>query len=227
MNLKEELFKYEDKSYKEFNAKLNPKVDKNTIIGIRLPILRTIAKEYYKHDESKQFIEILPHELFEENFIHALLLEQVKDIDVLLMELNKFLPYVDNWAICDSMNPKILKKCSEKEIEQIYLWLKSKDVYTIRFGVNCLMRHYLSDSNFKVSHIEKLTKIRNEDYYVKMVVAWYLATALAKQWDATIPFMVNKCFEKWIHNKAIQKAVESYRITSEQKEYLKTLKIKG
>lgn len=225
MDILEELLKLKDEKYRDFTAKLNPTVSKETIIGIRLPILRELAKEYSKDSSSKDFLNNLPHKYFEENFIHAFLIEQIKDLDFLLESLNKFLPYVDNWAVCDSMNPKIFKKCSDIETKQVIKWVSSKETYTIRYGVNILMRHYLGD-NFSSSHIDQLTKITNEDYYVKMVVAWYLATALAKKWDETIKYIESNKFERWTHNKAIQKAIESYRITPEQKEYLRTLKRK-
>jgi len=221
------LFELQDKEYREFHAKLVPTIDKETIIGIRVPILRKFTKTYYKEhkEECNEFINKLPHKYFEENNFHAFILEEEKDIDELFRKLDVFLPYVDNWATCDSMRPKVFKKEKDVLEKKCYEWMKSTDVYTIRFGIEQLMTYFL-DEDFNLKQVKAITKVKNDDYYVKMMVAWYFATALAKQWDSVIPFIEKKELEPWTHNKAIQKAIESYRITKEQKEYLRSLKIK-
>lgn len=224
-NLQIELFKLQDLKYKEFQQKLMPTVNPDKVIGIRTPVLRKFAKEFGKRAEAKEFIKNLPHKYYEEDNLHAFLLEEIKDYETLIKELNKFLPFVDNWGTCDSMRPKILKNHKEELLEDIKKWLDSKDTYTIRFAVNCLMNYYL-DEDFNPEYLEKVAKIESEEYYINMVRAWYFATALAKQYDETIKILENNALDKWTHNKTIQKAVESYRITEEQKVVLKNLKIK-
>lgn len=226
-SIQKELFELQDKEYREFHAKLVPTIDKETIIGIRVPILRKFTKTYYKEHkaECNEFINQLPHKYFEENNFHAFILEEEKDIDVLFKKLDEFLPYVDNWATCDSLKPKVFKKNKETLENKCYEWMNSEDVYVIRFGIEQLMNYFL-DEDFNLRQVKAIVKVKNDDYYVKMMVAWYFATALSKQWDEIIPFIEKKKLEPWTHNKAIQKAIESYRITSEQKEYLRSLKIK-
>ena len=226
-DIQKALFELQDLEYRDFIAKLVPNVDKETIIGIRVPVLRKFTKSYLKEhkDECEVFLNTLPHQYFEENNFHAFILEEEKDIDVLFSKLDEFLPFVNNWATCDSLKPKIFKKNKEKLEAKCYEWMKSNDVYTIRFGIEQLMNYFLDDS-FNIKQPKIIAKIKHEDYYVKMMIAWYFATALAKQWDEIIPFIKNQELEPWTHNKAIQKAIESYRITPEQKEYLRSLKIK-
>lgn len=221
--LQNELFDLQDFKYKEFHQKLIPTVDKDKVIGIRTPVLRKFAKEFGKREEAEGFLKNLPHKYYEEDNLHAFLLEEIKEYDVLIKELNKFLPFVDNWATCDMMRPKILKNHKTELIKDIDRWLNSKDTYTIRFVVNCLMLYYL-DEDFKPEYLEKVTKIKSNEYYINMVRAWYFATALAKQYDKTVKILENNTLDKWTHNKTIQKAVESYRITNEKKEYLRKLK---
>ena len=178
-----------------------------------------------KSGEYKDFIAQLPHKFFEENQLHAFILSYMHDFDIVIREIGRFLPYVDNWATCDQMSPKVFKKNTDKLLEQIKIWIKSNKTYTIRFGVGMLMRYYLDD-NFKSEYLDMVSKIKSDEYYVNMMIAWFFATALAKQYEATLPFIEGKKLDKWTHNKTIQKAIESYRISSEQKDYLRTLKSK-
>ena len=186
-------------------------------------ISNELKVEYTKIAE--EFLKNLPHRYYEENNLHAFLIEQSKEFAACITALNEFLPYVDNWATCDMMTPKVLKKDLSRLYEWIKIWIASEDTYTIRFGVNLLMKFYL-EKEFRTEHIDLVAGISSEEYYVKMVIAWYFATALAKQYDAAIPYIENRKLSVWVHNKTIQKAVESYRITDAQKKYLKTLKIK-
>ena len=221
--LQKELFELQDLKYKEFHQKLMPTVNPDKVIGIRTPVLRKFAKDFIKREEAENFLKNLPHKYYEEDNLHAFLLEKIKEYDVLINELNNFLPFVDNWATCDMMRPKIMKKHKTELLEDIKRWISSKDTYTIRFAVNCLMNYYLEE-DFKPDYLQWVIDIESEEYYINMVRAWYFATALAKQYDETIKILENNVLDKWTHNKTIQKAVESYRITKDQKGYLKTLK---
>ncbi len=218
------LLDLQDAEYKKFHAKLMPTVDENLIIGVRTPNLRQLAKEISKTEYTNEFLKNLPHKYYEENNLHAFLIESIKDYGLCIEELNRFLPYVNNWATCDMMRPKIFKNHRPELLSQIRIWIKSNDVYTVRFAVNMLICHFL-DEDFNEEYLEMAVNIKSDEYYIKMVVAWYFATALAKQWDATLPFIVNKRLDKDTHNKTIRKAIESYRITNEQKTYLRKLKI--
>jgi 3-methyladenine DNA glycosylase AlkD len=184
-----------------------------------------MAKQINKSDYRNEFLAELPHTYFEENQLHGFTISEITDFDNCIYELEKFLPYIDNWATCDQTSPKILKKHKEELLPYIYKWLKSDHVYTVRFAIGMLMQHFLDD-DFKEEYIDKVISIKSEEYYINMEIAWYMATALAKQWTATIPYLENNIMDKWVHNRTIQKARESYRITDEQKEYLKTLKQK-
>ena len=221
--LQKELFALQDLKYKDFHQKLMPTVNPDKVIGIRTPALRKFAKDFGKREEAKEFIKKLPHKYYEEDNLHAFLLEEIKDYDHLIQELNNFLPFVDNWATCDMMRPKILKNHKAELLIDIKKWLSSNNTYTIRFAVNCLMLYYLEE-DFKSEYSEWVKNIESEEYYINMVRAWYFATALAKQYDEAVKILESNTLDKWTHNKTIQKAVESYRITKEQKEYLKTLK---
>lgn len=220
----EHLFSLQDLSYKEFNSKLIPTVNKNYVIGVRIPLLRKYAKEIKNSPEADKFLNSLPHKYTEEYNLHALLLENIKDYNDIINALNNFLPFVDNWATCDIMSIKIFKKHLDILPQQLDLWLNSTHTYTIRFAIKMYMSYYL-DEHFELKHMQKIVEIRSNEYYVNMMLAWYFATALAKQYDFAIKFLENKELSKWVHNKTIQKAIESYRITNEQKEYLKTLRI--
>ena len=223
--LQEQLFEMQDLGYREFHSKLMPTVDKGKIIGIRTPQLRKFAKEFAKTEEKELFLNTLPHLYYEEDNLHGFLLEMEKDYAVLVEKVDRFLPFVDNWATCDMMRPKVFKKHLPELFEYVKVWIESKHTYTVRYGIGMLLSFYL-DEEFDEKHLEMVAKIRSEEYYVNMMVAWYFATALAKQWDAAICYIENQKLDKWTHNKAIQKAIESYRVTKEQKEYLRTWRMK-
>lgn len=225
VDIQQELFALQDLSYRDFHAKLMPTVDKARVIGVRTPKLRAFAKEFGKTEEAKEFLKVLPHQYYEENNLHGLLIEQIKDYPTLIRELNRFLPCIDNWATCDLLTVRVVKKHLDTFTEEVERWLASDHTYTIRFGIGMLMRYYLEEY-FSLEYPEKVAKIRSEEYYVNMMRAWYFATALAKQYEAIFPFLEEKRLDAWTHNKTIQKAIESYRITQEQKAYLRTLRIK-
>ena len=222
-HLQEELFKLQDTEYRDFNSSLIPGIDKETVIGIRTPVLRKFAKEYAKSGEIEQFMRELPHEFYEENNLHMMLIGQIKDYDECISELEKFLPYIDNWATCDSPLPKCFDKNKEDVLERAKNWIATDATYVKRFGMGVMMRLFL-DEDFKQEYIQLVAGVKSEEYYVNMMIAWYMATALAKQWDAAIPYIQERRLSEWVHRKSIQKAVESYRITPEQKEYLKGLR---
>ena len=219
----DKLFELQDIEYKEFNQKLIPTVDKDTVIGIRIPVLRKYAKTLdYKKEEA--FLKNLPHRYFEENNLHAFLIENIKDFDDCIKMLEEFLPYIDNWATCDMLSPKCFKSNTDKLLPYIKKWMKSKHTYTIRFGIGMLMRYFL-DEKYKKEYSDAVLNVKSNEYYVNMMRAWYFATALSKQYESILPYLIKKRLDIWTHNKTIQKARESYRIEKEQKEYLKTLKI--
>ncbi|MCR5367748.1 DNA alkylation repair protein [Eubacterium sp.] len=220
-----ELFNKQDIKYRDFQAKLIPSKTADDMIGVRTPELRKYAKELLKREDIGEFLEILPHEYFDEDQLHAFIISGIKDYDKCMQEVDKFLPFVDNWATCDQLSPKVFKKHRTELLKQINKWIKSKETYTVRFAIRMLMEHFI-DEDYDVKYTEMVAKIRSDEFYINMMIAWYFATALAKQYDAVLPFIEEKKLDKWTHNKAIQKSVESYRITTEQKEYLKTLKIK-
>ena len=225
-SIKEELFKLQDLKYRNMQIKIIPNIDSDTIIGVRTPELRKIAKRMLKEDY-KSFIEDLPHKYFDENQLHAFIISGIKDYDECLDCFNRFLPYIDNWATCDQQSPKVFNKNVNKDkvLKEIKKWIKSKNTYTIRFGIGMLMRNYL-DKDFKPEYLELVSNIKSDEYYVNMMIAWFFATALAKQYDSTISYIKENKLDIWVHNKTIQKAIESFRITPEQKEYLRSLKIK-
>lgn len=223
--IRKELFSLQDKKYRDFQAKLIPTVDPETIIGVRTPELRKYAKQLCKEEGIDVFLEQLPHQYFDENQLHAFILSEMKDYGICVEKVNHFLPHVDNWATCDQLSPKVFKKHRSELLKEIKRWLRSAETYTIRFGIGMLMQHFL-DEDFDSACPEMVAKIRSDEYYVNMMIAWYFATALAKQWDAALPYIEKQRLDAWTHNKAIQKAVESYRISPEQKQYLKSLKIK-
>lgn len=223
MEIQKKLFELQDIGYAEFQSKLTPTVPRETFIGVRVPELRKLTKNYIKDKESQKFLKELPHQFYDENMLHGLLLSEIKDYDSCINELDIFLPYVDNWAVCDIMSPKVFKKHKEKLLEKIKIWAAANQVYTCRFGLEMLMTHFL-DEDYKPEYLEIAAGVHSEEYYVNMMIAWFFATALAKQWDTTIPYITENRLSEWVHNKTIQKARESYRITDEQKKYLKGLK---
>lgn len=225
MDIKERLFKLQDKKYGEFQIKLIPTVNPESIIGVRTKELRELAKEMIKDNNYEEFLNDLPHKYFEENQLHAFIISEIKDYDECLNYISEFLPYVDNWATCDQMSPKVFKKHHDKLIEEIKKWIKSNKTYTIRFGICALMQHYLDD-DFKKEYLSFVYSIKSDEYYVNMMKAWYFATALAKQYEDAVKVLEENYLDTWTHNKTIQKAIESYRITSEQKTHLRSLKHK-
>lgn len=223
MNITEELFALQDVAYADFQAKLTPNIPRELFIGVRVPEARKLAKKFSKKPEAASFLSDLPHTYYDENILHSLLLSEMKDYDACIAAVDAFLPYVDNWAVCDILSPKIFKKHKTALLEKIKEWSASEETYTCRFGMEMLLSHFL-DEDFKPAYLEIPASVHREEYYVRMMTAWFFATALAKQWDATIEYMENHCLDIWTHNKTIQKARESRRITPRQKEYLKTLK---
>lgn len=223
--IRQGLFALKDEKYREFHKKLIPTVDENTVIGIRTPALRKYAKEVSGTPGAVIFMQTLPHEYYEENNLHGMLIETMKDYDECIAYLDEFLPYVDNWATCDLISPRVFKKHKDELLVKIKEWMASDRVYTIRFGMEMLMTHFL-DEDFKPEYLGMAADVHSEEYYVNMMIAWFFATALAKQYEASLPYIENHCMDRWTHNKTIQKAIESYRITDEQKRYLKSLKIK-
>ena len=224
-NIQRQLFKMQDVEYKNFHSKLMPTVDDEKIMGIRIPVLRKFANEFAKSQEAETFVESLPHKYYEEDNLHAFVLEKIKDFDVAIKRTEAFLPYIDNWATCDMFMPDVFKKNSEKVLPYALKWIKSDHVYTVRYGIGILMKLFLDD-DFKEEYMQIVGDVKSGEYYVNMMIAWYFATALAKQYDCAVKFIEQKKLDVWVHNKTIQKAVESYRIPKTTKEYLKTLKIK-
>ena len=227
--IKDYLLKNQDLQYKQFHSSLMPTINSEVVIGIKVPILRNYTKELLKKYDIQSFVPFfkdLPHQYYEENNIHAFLIEKINNYDECLFQLEQFLPYIDNWATCDMLNPKVFSKNKDKLLKKINEWIKSSHTYTIRFGIGMLMRYFL-DKDFNSSYLELVYSIKSEEYYVNMMKAWFFATALTKQYDATLPIIQNKKLDIWTHNKAIQKAIESFRVPAEHKQYLKTLKIKN
>lgn len=251
-DIQQELFRLQDRKYKEFQAKLIPTVDPDKIIGVRTPALRAYAKELIRRDRVEKqaagictagqktnaagkgnektvsdvmsrFIDKLPHDYFDENQLHAFIISELKDYKKCISEVRRFLPYVDNWATCDQLSPKVFKNDRLSLLKEIKRWLGSDETYTARFAVGMLMRHYL-DEDFDESYPKMVAAVRSDEYYIKMMIAWYFATALAKQYETVLAYIEEQRLDIWTHNKAIQKAIESRRITPEQKEYLRKLK---
>lgn len=230
------LFAMQDVQYRDFQCKLIPNVPSDLFIGIRTPDLRKYARELYKEEKDpaagsirqdsflEAFLEDLPHQYFDENQLHAFVISEEKNFDVCIARIERFLPFVDNWATCDQLSPKVFKKNRDALLPCLRKWISSDHTYTVRFAIGMLMQHYLDDA-FDPSYPELIASVQSEEYYVRMMIAWYFATALAKQYDAVLPFLEERRLDPWTHNRTIQKAVESYRITPEQKTYLRSLKI--
>lgn len=217
------LWERADGGYRDFQSKLIPSLPKESIIGVRTPALRALAKELKGSELAASFLQELPHAYYDENQLHAILLSSSKDYEECRELLERFLPYVDNWATCDILSPKVLRKQPEATLEAIQRWLGSTHSYTVRFGMEMLMSYYL-DALFEPRFLAWVAADRSEEYYVRMMVAWFFATALAKQYEATLPFLEQGLLPEWTHKKTIQKACESYRITAEQKLYLRSLR---
>ena len=222
--IKSELFQLQDESYRDFQSKLLPTIDPDTIIGVRTPPLRQYAKQLIKREHLTAFLNDLPHQYFDENQLHAFILSEIKDYGDCMEAVNRFLPFVNNWATCEQMSPRVFKKHKQELLTEIKKWIASDQTYTVRFAIGMLMEHFLDD-DFDSSFPRMVASVRSEEYYINMMIAWYFSTALAKQYEAVLPFMEEKRLESWTHNKAIQKAIESNRITLERKDYLRGLKI--
>lgn len=220
----ERLFALQDEKYGDFQSKLIPGLPRERVIGIRMPAMKKLAKELAKIPEAEVFLQQLPHTYYDENVLHALLVASIKDYDACMEAVEAFLPYIDNWAVCDCLSPNVFQKHKAELLEKIKRWIPSEHTYTCRFGMGMLMRWFL-DEDFRPEYLEMPAAVRSEEYYVNMMTAWFFATALAKQWNAAIPYLERPHLDPWTHNKAIQKARESYRITPEQKDYLKTLRM--
>lgn len=224
MNIEERLFSLQDLNYKDFQSKLIPNISKENIIGIRIPLLRKFSQTFALEDESKEFVKSLPHKYYEEYHLHSFLIERIKDCKECLQELDVFLSYIDNWAVCDSLSPKVLKKDLDLLLVYIKKWIDSPKEYVCRFGILSLMRYFLEDNTFKEEYLEMVCGIKSDYYYVKMMQSWFFATALVKQYNSTLKIFKQNRLPLWVHNKSIQKALESYRISKEQKQELKLLK---
>ena len=221
--IRKKLFELRDEEYKAFHAKLIPTVAPETIIGVRTPVLRKYAGEMSKDPRIEEFLAAVPHPYYDENNLHAFIIERYKDYGECLAAVENFLPYIDNWATCDMLAPKVFGRHTKELLEPVHRWITSEDTYTIRFAMNMLMRFYL-DEEFRPEYLELVSGVKSEEYYVNMMIAWYFATALAKQYEAALPYLEQRKLASWTHNKTIQKACESYRITAEQKAYLRGLK---
>ena len=225
MSIRETLFFLRDEKFAAFQARLIPNVAPERIIGVRTPALRKLAKTLRGSGEAEEFLKALPHDFFEENNLHAFLLCEMKDFDACVQAVEDFLPYVDNWATCDQMSPGVFRKNKQALLPYIRCWIASERCYTRRFGTGMLMSHFL-DEDFREEYLSLVSDIRSEEYYVNMMIAWYFATALAKQYEAALPYLENRRLDPWVHNKTIQKAVESFRVSDEHKACLRALKIR-
>ena len=225
MNIQDRLFALQDGKFRDFNAALIPNIEKERVIGVRTPELRKLARELSGTAEASAFLGELPHFYLEENHLHGFLIERIKDYDACVAALDAFLPFVDNWATCDCIGPACFKKNHARLIGDTRRWLESDRLYTKRFAIRMLMNHFL-DEDFRPEYPGWVAGIETEEYYLRMMQAWYFATALAKQYDAVLPYIEQKRLEPWTHNKAIQKAAESFRVSDGRKAYLKTLKVK-
>ena len=221
--IRECLFALSDSNYRSFQSALIPTVDKERVIGVRIPLLRKLAQKISKSGNADVILKNLPHKYYEEDNLHAFLIEQISDFDECIAETTRFLPFIDNWATCDMLRPKVLKKEPEKLLSYIYKWLDSDEIYTVRYGIGCLCSFYLDD-NFSPEQLSRVAEIKSEEYYINMMIAWYFATALAKQYDSMLPYIEDRKLHEWVHRKTIQKAVESYRISDGVKTYLRSLK---
>ena len=225
MSIRETLFSLRDEKFAAFQARLIPNVAPERVIGVRTPALRKLAKTLRGSGQAEEFLKALPHEFFEENNLHAFLLCEMKDFEACVQAVEDFLPYVDNWATCDQMSPGVFRKNKQALLPPIRRWIASEQCYTRRFGIGMLMSHFL-DEDFREEYLSLVSDIRSEEYYVNMMIAWYFATALAKQYEAALPYLENRRLDPWVHNKTIQKAVESFRVSDEHKACLRALKIR-
>ena len=223
MSIYEKLKEHQDTEYREFQGNLVPNVDKETLIGVRTPQMRKIAKEEFGTEEAELFLKALPHTYYEENLVHFFLISMIRDFDECVKEVEIFLPYVDCWPVCDQSTPKVFAKNHEKILPLIRKWIGSEHVYTARFGIRMLMNEFLGD-DFRPEYLEWVASVKGEDYYIKMMVAWFFATALAKKYDESVVYIEERKLDDWTRRKAIQKAIESFRVSDEHKEYLRLLR---
>lgn len=224
-DIRARLFALADPAYGDFHAGLMPGIPRQRIIGVRVPHLRALAKTLRGTPAADAFLAELPHTYYEENNLHGFLLDFIRDFDACLAATERFLPYIDNWATCDGTSPRALIEKPDVLLAHVQEWLASDHTYTVRFGIETLMRHFL-DARFSTAYPDAVAALRSDAYYINMMIAWYFATALAKQYDTILPYIENRSLDKWTHNKTIQKAIESYRITDAQKAHLRTLRIK-
>lgn len=222
-NIQTKLFRLQDVGYGDFHSKLMPNIAREKIIGIRVPVLRRFVKEL-SEAEKEDFLQQLPHSYYEENNLHGLIIMESRDYGSCIGELERFLPYIDNWATCDMLRPKILRKHLPELLEKIHQWLASEDTYTVRLAIGFLMSFYLDDEAYQREYLAKVAEISSKEYYVRMMVAWYFATALAKQYQDALPYMQKGRMEEWTRRKAIQKAIESRRVSPEHKEHLRNFR---
>lgn len=223
MSVYERLLKVKDEGYRDFQAKLVPNISPDTIIGVRTPDMRAVAKEVFSSKERDEFLNDLPHKYYEENLVHFFVISLIKDFDECIAETERFLPYVDCWPVSDQATPKSFKKNHEKLLPYIKKWIADEHVYTARFGIRMLMNEFLGD-DFKEEYLEIVSSKKGDDYYLKMMVAWYFATALAKKYEESVKYIEERKLDEWVHRKAIQKAIESFRVSEEHKEYLRSLR---
>ena len=221
--IRKELFGLQDSKYRDFQSKLIPDIGPETMIGVRTPQLRKLAADLGKREDIGVFLDDLPHRYFDENQLHAFIISGIRDFGKCISEVERFLPYVDNWATCDQMSPKVFRKHRPELLEHIRVWIRTNRTYTVRFATGMLMEHFLEE-DFEPEYPDMVSQIRSDEYYVNMMTAWYFATALAKQYDRILPYLQENRLDPWTHNRTIQKAVESYRITPEQKTYLRSLR---
>ncbi len=224
--IRRHLFALKDEKYADFTAGLIPTLSKEKFIGVRAPLMRSFAKEIYRSGDYRNFLSVLPHKYYEEDNLHGFIICQMKDVDECIRELRRFVPFTDNWATNDCTRPAVLKKHPEKTLSLAFEFLKTAETYTLRYGIGLLLSYFL-DENFDKSHLKTVSEIKSDEYYVNMMIAWYFATALAKQYESTLPYIEKRILSPWIHNKTIQKAQESYRIDKDKKCYLKSLKVKN
>lgn len=222
--IQQRMFELKDEKYKEFQCGLMPTVSSDAVIGVRTPDIRKLGKEYANHKDIDIFLQDLPHKYYEEYNLHSSIIAGIKDYDYCIEKINRFLPYIDNWATCDMITPKCFKKNLPKLLNEIKIWIDSNDTYTVRFGIRMIMCFFLDDE-FDIKYLDMVASVKSDEYYIKMMIAWFFATALAKQYEETVKYIEECKLDKWIHNKTIQKAVESYRVLTEHKIYLKSLKV--
>ncbi len=222
-NIIKNLYAAADAGYRDFNSKLIPNISKDCFIGVRTPILRQFAKDLVKSEQYKDFIAYLPHRFFEENQLHAFIISEIKDFDVVIKETERFLPYINNWATCDQLSPYVFKKNLDVLYKHVCKWIKSKDVYTVRFAIKTLMQYWLDDK-FNTKYSDMVANIKTDEYYINMMRAWYFATAAAKQYDQILPYLKSGKIDEWTRLRAIQKAMESFRVTDAHKKELRALK---